>query len=77
MADVSEVGMEWGDLLLYLKRAICDSLKTVEGLDQRRIGLCCLQFNNRLFSSGDVVVPTFVRTCVGDQLNSKVIIGYG
>jgi len=76
MADVSEVGMEWGDLLLSLKRAICDSLKTVEGLDERRIDSCCLKVNKKL-KSGDLIVPAFVRTCVGDQLNSKDINNVG
>lgn len=58
------------DLLSHLKLLICDSLKTVEGLDHSRIGLLSLKFNKKL-SSGDLIVPAFVRTCFGGLTCSK------
>ena len=57
-------------LLSHLKLLICDSLKTVEGLDHSRIDLCSLKFNKKL-SSGDLIIPAFIRTCLGDRVCSE------
>ena len=50
------------DLLLFLRRSICESLKAIEGLEQRRI---TLKLNKKL-SWADFIVPALTRTCVGD-----------
>lgn len=69
MADTNH-DFKISDLLSHLKRLICDSLKTVEGIDQTKIRLCSLKFNKKL-SSGDLIVPAFVRTCFGDRSNKE------
>ena len=70
MADANDRGDQWNDLLSCLKTSFCDSLKNIERLNQSRIGLCYLKFNKKL-SSGDLIVPAFVRTCFVDQLNGE------
>ena len=70
MADANDRGDQCIYLLSYLKTSICDCLKNVEGLNHGRIGLCDLKFNKKL-SSGDLIIPAFVRTCFRDHLNGE------
>ena len=64
------------DLLPHLKLLICDSLKNVEGLDHSSIDLCSLKFNKKL-SSGDLIIPAFIRTCFGDPSCSEEDVSLG
>ena len=68
MADMRHIG----DLFPYIKRLVCEALRTVDCLDQRKVDSCCLKFNKKL-ANGDLIIPAFVRTCLGDVMNDDKV----
>ena len=72
MADVSERNFHDGDLFPYLKRLFCEALGTVSWLDQRKLDSFSLKFNKKLLN-GDLIIPAFVRTCLGDVVNDNKV----
>ncbi len=72
MADVGDKNVfDNSDLLPYLKRLLCEALRTVNGLDQSRIDSCYLKLNKKL-EHGELIIPAFVRNCLGDVNRDKV-----
>ena len=65
MADVGEGFEQLSDLLPCLKRLVCEALRTIDGLDQSKMDSCSLKLNKKLVN-GDLMIPAFVRTCLGD-----------
>jgi len=74
MADVSVRTVYDGDLFPYLKRLFCEALRTVSWLDQRKLDSFSLKFNKKLLN-GDLIIPAFVRTCLGDVMNDNKVKG--
>ena len=75
MADVSGRAVYDGELLPHLKRLLWEALRTVSGLDQRKLDLFPLKFNKKLLN-GDLIIPAFVRTCLGDvYMNDNKVKG--
>jgi len=72
MADVSEKAVHDGDLFPYLKRLFCETLSTVNCLDQSKLDSCSLKINKKLVN-GDLIIPAFVRTCLGDVINDDKV----
>ena len=72
MADMSGRTFHIGDLFSYIKRLFCEALRTVDCLDQRKVDSCSLKFNKKLVN-GDLIIPAFVRTCLGDVMNDDKV----
>ena len=72
MADVSGQTFHDVDLFPYLKRMFCEALRTAIGLDQSKVNSCSLKFNKRRVN-GDLIIPAFVRTCLGDVMNDNKV----
>ena len=70
MADVQT--FHDGDLFPYLKRLFCEALRTVNSLNRSKLDSCSLKFNKRLVN-GDLIIPAFVRTCLGDVMNDNKV----
>ncbi|KAL9959243.1 hypothetical protein ACROYT_G032550 [Oculina patagonica] len=72
MADVGDKNVfDSSDLLPYLKRLFCEALRTVNGLDQSRMDSFSLKLNKKL-AHGELIIPAFVRNCLGDVDRDKV-----
>ena len=50
----------------------CEALRTAIGLDQSKLNSCSLKFNKRRVN-GDLIIPAFVRTCLGDVMNDNKV----
>ena len=73
MADIGDKNAFDSDLLPYIKRLICEALRTVNGLDPSRMDSCFLKFNKKL-ENGDLIIAAFVRNCLGDVNGDKVTL---
>ena len=64
MADVSGGTVYDGDLFPHLKHLFCEALRAVSWLDQRKLDSFSLKLNKKPVN-GDLIIPAFVRTCLG------------